>query len=61
VLEADSELLYLHDAFYAPEHEGAVSALDPRVAIAWPIPITDMSDRDRNHSFVDEQFRGLCL
>jgi dTDP-4-dehydrorhamnose 3,5-epimerase len=60
-LEADSELLYLHDALYAPEHEGAISVLDPHVAIAWPIPITDMSDRDRSHSFVNEQFKGLCL
>jgi dTDP-4-dehydrorhamnose 3,5-epimerase len=61
VLETDSELLYLHDTPYAPEHEGAISALDPLVAIAWPIPITDMSDRDRSHSFVNAQFKGLCL
>jgi dTDP-4-dehydrorhamnose 3,5-epimerase len=59
VLEADSELLYLHDAFYAPELEGAVNPLEPRIAIAWPLPVSQLSDRDRSRPFLADDFRGL--
>ena len=35
-LEPDSELLYLHTAFYNPPSEGGLRHDDPRLAIAWP-------------------------
>ncbi|ASY57474.1 MULTISPECIES: dTDP-4-dehydrorhamnose 3,5-epimerase [Sinorhizobium] len=46
-LTEDCELLYLHDKFYAPEAEGGLNPLDPRLAIAWPLEVTQMSERDR--------------
>lgn len=46
-LVADCELLYLHDVPYAPGAEGGVNALDPALAIAWPLPVALMSERDR--------------
>lgn len=46
-LEDDCELIYLHDVPHAPGSEGGVSPLDPRLAIAWPLEVTQMSDRDR--------------
>jgi dTDP-4-dehydrorhamnose 3,5-epimerase len=61
VLEPDSELLYLHTAAYAPDHEGGVRWDDPRVGIKWPLPVTDISDRDRNHSLLDGGFEGIQL
>jgi dTDP-4-dehydrorhamnose 3,5-epimerase len=61
VLEEDSELLYVHDAPYEPHHEGAVHAQDPRLAIAWPLTISELSDRDRSLPFVDESFKGVGL
>ncbi len=36
VLEADSELLYLHTRLYEPSAEGGVRYDDPRLGIAWP-------------------------
>ena len=33
VLEANSQLLYLHTAFYTPEAEGAVRFDDPQIAV----------------------------
>lgn len=45
-LSADCELIYLHDKPYAPGAEGGLNALDPRLAIAWPLPIAQMSARD---------------
>jgi dTDP-4-dehydrorhamnose 3,5-epimerase len=59
VLEVDSELLYLHDAFYAPELEGGVSPLEPRIGIAWPLPISQLSERDRSHPLLAPDFRGI--
>ena len=61
VLEPDSALLYLHTAAYAPAHEGAVRWDDPRIGIAWPLPVTEISERDRNHPLLAEDFGGICL
>jgi len=46
-LEDDTQLLYFHGKPYAPLFEGGLNALDPGLAIAWPLPVTHMSDRDR--------------
>ena len=59
VLAPDSQLLYLHTAPYVPAAEGAVRFDDPRLAIAWPLPVTDVSERDRNHALLDASFAGL--
>lgn len=40
------ELIYLHSAAYAPAAEGGVNALDPTLAIAWPLPVVSRSERD---------------
>jgi dTDP-4-dehydrorhamnose 3,5-epimerase len=60
VLEPDSELLYLHTAFYAPAAEGGVSPTDPAVGIAWPRPITDLSDRDKSLPLLSPDFGGIA-
>jgi dTDP-4-dehydrorhamnose 3,5-epimerase len=61
VLEPDSELLYLHTAAYRPDAEGGVRFDDPRLAIAWPLPAADLSERDRAHPALTDDFRGLTL
>lgn len=61
VLEGDSELLYLHTAFYTPGAEGAVRFDDPRIAINWPLDPTDISTRDLNHPYLKEEFKGIIL
>ena len=61
VLEAGSELLYLHTAFYKPEAEGGVRHDDPELGIAWSLPVTDISVRDSSHAYIDSSFRGIVL
>ena len=61
VLEADSELLYLHTAFYTPEAEGAVRFDEPRVGVKWPLTPTDLSARDLSHPYLNEDFKGIVL
>jgi len=59
-LEDGCELLYFHNAAYAPDAEGGIQPLDPRIGITWPLPITEMSQRDRNHSALTSDFKGLA-
>jgi dTDP-4-dehydrorhamnose 3,5-epimerase len=60
-LTRDAELLYCHSAAYAPDAEAALNALDPRLAIAWPAPVGDMSDRDRSHPLLTAAFEGVSV
>jgi dTDP-4-dehydrorhamnose 3,5-epimerase len=58
-LTEDCELIYLHTAAYQAGAEGAMNANDRRLKIDWPIPITEMSDRDRAHPALTAEFEGI--
>lgn len=60
-LTPDVEILYCHSAAYAPAAEGAVNAFDPAFGIAWPLPVSVMSGRDKAHPMIDETFKGVIL
>jgi dTDP-4-dehydrorhamnose 3,5-epimerase len=60
-LTRDCELLYLHTAAYQQAAEGGVNPIDPRLSIAWPLEITEMSDRDRRHPALTAAFDGIVL
>lgn len=57
----DVELLYCHSAAYNPEAEAALNAQDPRLAINWPLEITDLSLKDSRHPLLDSKFKGVKL
>lgn len=61
VLESDSELLYLHTAFYTPDAEGGVSCSDPRLGITWPLEIVDLSRRDSSYPPIVPGFPGIAV
>lgn len=61
VLEADSELLYLHTAAYAPTSEGGVRFDDPKLGITWPLDVGDVSKRDMRHMLMDQNYCGVSL
>ncbi|MEM3365494.1 MAG: dTDP-4-dehydrorhamnose 3,5-epimerase family protein [Candidatus Methanomethyliaceae archaeon] len=58
-LTDDVEMLYFHSAFYAPEFEGGLNPLDPRLSIRWPVEITEISERDRAHPCLNDDFEGI--
>lgn len=60
-LEADSELLYLHTAPYAPECEGGLRFDDPALGITWPLGVTELSERDGKYPLLDGGFEGISL
>lgn len=55
------ELLYLHTAAYCGDAEGAINAVDPRLGIAWPLGISERSDRDQAHPYLEESFVGIAI
>lgn len=60
-LEPESQLLYLHTAFYTPSAERGLLHDDPRLSIAWPLPPQDVSPRDLSHARLDADFTGVML
>jgi dTDP-4-dehydrorhamnose 3,5-epimerase len=46
-LTDDVEVIYMSSAFYTPGSERGVRFDDPHVGIEWPIPPTEVSDKDR--------------
>ena len=59
VMKPDSELLYLHTDYYVPEYEGALRYDDPILNIQWPHKVTIISEKDKKHPFIDNNFAGL--
>ena len=60
-LEDDCELLYFHSAVYVAEAEGGIHPQEPKIGIAWPLPVIEMSPRDRSHPALENGFQGLAL
>jgi dTDP-4-dehydrorhamnose 3,5-epimerase len=58
-LSADAELLYCHSRPYAAQHERGVNPLDRRIAIEWPMAVSEMSPRDRDQPMLSPDFRGV--
>ena len=58
-LRNDCELIYHHSQFYTPGAEGGIKFNDPGINISWPMPVTNISERDSQHPLLDENFKGL--
>ncbi|HSW70957.1 MAG TPA: dTDP-4-dehydrorhamnose 3,5-epimerase family protein [Gammaproteobacteria bacterium] len=58
-LTEDCELLYFHTAAYHPQAEAGLSPFDPRLNLDWPLSVTELSDRDRNHPLLTDNFQGV--
>lgn len=58
-LTDNCELLYHHTSFYTPEAEGGIRYNDPSINIQWPEQVTQISERDLQHSFIDSRFKGI--
>lgn len=58
-LTDDVELLYCNSTPFTANAEGGLNPRDTRLAIAWPLPIAELSARDAAHPLIDTGFRGL--
>ena len=60
-LSDEVEMLYLHSAAHAPQSEDGLNVADPRLAVAWPLPIGTLSARDHSLPFLTDRFEGIVL
>lgn len=60
-LESNSELVYLHTAFYKPDSEGLIRFDDPTVGINWPLVPVNVSQRDMKGIYIDKSFTGISI
>lgn len=58
-LTGDCELIYHHTAMYTPGSEGGLRHDDKMLGIQWPIPVTEMSERDKAHNYLGKDFKGV--
>jgi len=59
-LTDDVHLLYCHSAAHAAGAEGGLNPADPKLAIAWPLPIK-LSPRDAQHPPLNDEFARVAL
>jgi dTDP-4-dehydrorhamnose 3,5-epimerase len=59
-LSDHAELIYCHSAPYNAEAEGGLNPRDPKLAIAWPLRLGEMSSRDALRSMLDDRFVGVA-
>lgn len=60
-LTEDAELVYCHSSAYQPEYEAGLNCLDKILNISWPLEITEISDRDKQHPFINSNFEGVNI
>jgi len=58
-LEDHSELIYHHSEFYTPAAERGVRFNDRRINLRWPAEPTEISERDKQHPLIDDNFKGI--
>ncbi len=60
-LTDDVEMLYCHSKAYMPTSEWGCNPFDPRLAIRWPLPVTEISDKDRYCSMLSKDYQGIIV
>lgn len=61
-LTENCEMMYFHTESYQVDAEGGLNALDPYLAINWPLAVTEQSVRDQQHGMINHKtFQGLTL
>lgn len=58
-LSSNVELIYCHSNAYEPDFERGLNIQDPMLSIDWPKKIVELSDRDKRHEMLTENFIGV--
>lgn len=58
-LKDNSQMIYHHTAYYSPEDERGLFYSDPTLDIKWPLDIKNLSEKDKNHPVIDNNFKGI--
>jgi dTDP-4-dehydrorhamnose 3,5-epimerase len=58
-LEDNSQMIYHHTEYYTPENERGLNYSDPAFQIKWPLPPINMTHKDQEYPFIDNNFKGI--
>lgn len=58
-LSDDAELIYHHSQYFTPGAEEGIMYNDVAICIQWPLPLTEISERDRFHPVIDSNFKAF--
>ena len=58
-LTDDVEVFYMMSNYHAPEAQRGLRFDDPAIALVWPLPVTDVSERDRSWPLVGAEGLGF--
>ncbi|MGI9545196.1 MAG: dTDP-4-dehydrorhamnose 3,5-epimerase [Cyclobacteriaceae bacterium] len=54
-----TNMAYRQSAYYKPEAEIGLRYDDPKIGIEWPLEITEISQKDKSYSWLDDGFFGI--
>jgi dTDP-4-dehydrorhamnose 3,5-epimerase len=60
VLEDITETSYQVGEFYTPEAEGGLRHDDPRLGLTWPLPVTEITEKDRAFPLLSESEQEIA-
>ena len=60
-LTDDVVLIYCHSYRYMPTADMGINPFDPQAAIAWPLEVADVSERDRRRDLLPPNFAGVMF
>jgi dTDP-4-dehydrorhamnose 3,5-epimerase len=60
-LTDNAQLIYHHTAFYTPGYERGLHFKDPLLNINWPLAPVNLSERDKNHTLLTSDFKGIKI
>jgi dTDP-4-dehydrorhamnose 3,5-epimerase len=60
-LEDNTELIYHHTNYYAPNTEGGIKYDDPSIGIEWKLPVSSISQKDLTYPFINTNFQTSFL
>jgi dTDP-4-dehydrorhamnose 3,5-epimerase len=58
-LEDNTELIYHHTEYFNPEADAGMNYADPSLNINWPLTVSVISDKDKTHKLIDNNFKGI--
>ena len=59
-LSDNTQLIYHHTGYYVPELEAGIAFNDPGIGVVLPRDIAVISERDRRHPFLPQDFTGIA-
>ena len=60
-LTNNTEIIYFVTNYYSKEHDSGLNPFDSKININWAMKCTDISEKDKNAKFIDNNFIGIDI